>query len=277
MSQARVMQQATLSYIDNVFVDERLASADQVKKHLAKFGLACKTPKQFQDRAWVLRMHIQNDDAKLHWAWGWDILEYPTCYDMTDHLLGVQKTCWSFFHLWLAPHGDSVHETLYQQGYNWLGWWNEQGPSQEHASRVKKDNPMRGDGWVNECEFTVSVDASFLATGVMLKADGSVNEDVCWLCPANNEQHINLEELNAVLKGVSMVLQCQAKVLHLITDLACVHQWISSALKVKAWLTTKTASKILLQRQFDMLVDLINGYWLSVDAALIMSDDNKAD
>lgn len=71
-------------------------------------------------------------------------------------------------------------------------------------------------------------------TGVMMEADRSVIEDVCWLCPMNNMQHINLTELDAVLKGVNLTLQWQVKMLHFMTDSACIHQWISNALTGKA-------------------------------------------
>ena len=43
-------------------------------------------------------------------------------------------------------------------------------------------------------------------------------EDVWWLRPTNNAWHINLAELDAVVKGINLALQWQAKRLHLRTD-----------------------------------------------------------
>lgn len=51
----------------------------------------------------------------------------------------------------------------------------------EMLVRVQQDNPIRGNWCVNECEFTVWVDASSLVTGIVLEADGSVIKDACWL------------------------------------------------------------------------------------------------
>ena len=48
------------------------------------------------------------------------------------------------------------------------------------------------------------------------------------------QQTINLAELDAALKGVTLALQWEATVLHLVTDLACVHWCISDTLTGKA-------------------------------------------
>ena len=60
-----------------------------------------------------------------------------------------------------------------------------------------------------------------------LGTNGTVIDDACWLRPINDAQHINLAELDTALKGINLALQWEATVLHLVTDLACVHRWIS--------------------------------------------------
>ena len=70
---------------------------------------------------------------------------------------------------------------------------------------------------------SVWVDVSSLATEVMLEANRSVVKDVSWLRPVNNVQHVNLAELNAVLKGVNLVLQWHTKVLHIRTGSAYIY------------------------------------------------------
>jgi len=42
LSQDDIIQQATLPYLDDIFVNENVASAQQVEHHLFKFGLTCK-------------------------------------------------------------------------------------------------------------------------------------------------------------------------------------------------------------------------------------------
>ena len=62
------------------------------------------------------------------------------------------------------------------------------------------------EGCINREEMNILVNASSL---------GAVLEDVCGLRPANNAWHINLTELDAMVKGIN--LQWQAKRLHLHT------------------------------------------------------------
>ena len=71
-----------------------------------------------------------------------------------------------------------------------------------------------GDWCVDGRELNVWVDASSFAIGVALERHKTVLEDACWLRPENDAQHINLAELDAVLKGINLALQWQCKVLH---------------------------------------------------------------
>ena len=123
----------------------------------------------------------------------------------------------------------------------------------ETLTRILQDFPVRGNWCINGCEFTVWVDTSWLATEATREANRSVVKDVSWLHPANNEQHINLAELNAVLKGVNLALLWLVRVLHIRTDSASVYQWTSDALTEKVQLTAKAASEMLLWKQLRTL------------------------
>ena len=113
-------------------------------------------------------------------------------------------------------------------------------------------------------EIIVWVDASSVATGVALETNGTVIEDACWLCPINDAQHINLAELDAALKGTNLALQWEATVLHLVTDLACVHQWISDTLTGKARVNTKAAGKMLVRHWLGTFRSLAKEYGLTI-------------
>ena len=82
-------------------------------------------------------------------------------------------------------------------------------------------------------EITVWVDVSSVATGVALETSGTVIEDVCWLRPTNDAQHINLAELNTAFKGVNLALWWEATVLHLVTDSAHVNMRASGEMLVR--------------------------------------------
>ena len=76
----------------------------------------------------------------------------------------------------------------------------------ETLTRVREANPF-GETGVWMVKKLVWVDVSSIATGVALETSGTVFEYACWMCPTNDAQHINLAEVNAVLKGVNMALQ----------------------------------------------------------------------
>ena len=88
----------------------------------------------------------------------------------------------------------------------------------ETVDSVWRDDAAHGDWCVDGRELNVWVNASSLAIGLALERHKTVLEDACWLRPENNTQHINLAELDAVLKGINLVLQWQCKVLHVKTD-----------------------------------------------------------
>ena len=101
-------------------------------------------------------------------------------------------------------------------------------------------------------------------------------EDACWLRPEKDSQHINLTELNAIIKGINLAILWKTTTLHLFTDSACVHKWISDTLTGKARVRTKATSKMLIRRQLDT-IKLVKEYALLMNVFLVKSSQNKAD
>ena len=147
----------------------------------------------------------------------------------------------------------------------------------EVLTRVRKEDPARGRWCVDGQALSVWVDASSLATGVSLIYDGAIVEDACWLRPAKDSQHINLAELDAINKGISLVILWKTTTLHLFTDSACVYKWISDTLTDKARVRTKVASEMLIRRRLDTIIKLAKEYALSMNVSLVKSSQNKAD
>lgn len=113
--------------------------------------------------------------------------------------------------------------------------------------------------------------------GVVLESRGTILEDACWLRPTDDSQHINLAELDAMLKGVNLALQWQAKVVHLYTDSLCVYHWLTNTLTGKTRVRTKAASEMLVRRRLSTLQKLIEEYGLVADVKLTTSERNLAD
>ena len=147
----------------------------------------------------------------------------------------------------------------------------------EVLTRVHKEDPARGRWCVNGQALSLWVDASSLATGVSLVFDGALVEDACWLRPVKDSQHINLTELNAIFKGINLAILWKMTILHLFTDSACVHKWISDTLTGKARVWTKASSEMLIWWQLDMIIKLVKEYALLMNVSLVKSSQNKAD
>ena len=148
---------------------------------------------------------------------------------------------------------------------------------EEIVLRLSQTDPAHGDWCTYGQKVTVWVDASSLATGVAVENDGAIIEDASWLQPLHTDKHINLVEFDAVLRVVNLALHWRASLIHLWTNSACVHQWISDTLSRKARVQTKAASEMLIRWQLNMLHELVAEYGLTIDVALVRFHANQAD
>ena len=148
--------------------------------------------------------------------------------------------------------------------------------SPEWLQKVLRD-PAQGEWCVNREETNVWVNANSETLGVLLEKDGAMLEDACWLQPANDAWHINLAELDTVVKGVNLVLEWQAKRLHLHTDSLCVYYWVSNVPTRKARIHIKAACEMLIRQKLDTLRSLVSEYDLTVSVILVALYCNFAD
>ena len=160
---------------------------------------------------------------------------------------------------WLVSCSCGVYQAESIWHHRWMGWQNWRRllntMIKEVLTRVHKD-PARGRWYVDGQALSVWVDASSFATGVSLVYDGAVVEDACWLRPEKDSQHINLAELGAIIKGINLAILWKTTTMHLFTDSACVHKWISDTLTGKARVRTKAASEMLIRRRLDTIIKL---------------------
>ncbi|OUC43739.1 hypothetical protein D917_09560, partial [Trichinella nativa] len=120
-------------------------------------------------------------------------------------------------------------------------------------------------------EAKVWVDASSQAVGVALEIGGSVVEDVAWLS-LDDAQHINMAELDAVIKSFNMAFSWQITKIRLMTDSATVHQWVTDGLSRK----TRTG-EMLIRRKVGIVLLLVEEFVLELYVELVRSANNKAD
>lgn len=142
--------------------------------------------------------------------------------------------------------------------------------------RCVGNDPAKGRWEVTSDEATVWVDASSLALGVVLEVDGNIVEDACWL-RQNQDAHINMAELDAVLKGVNLAVAWKITSINLMTDSSSVYHWLSDAVSGKARLKTKASGELLIRRRVSTFQSIVKEYDLTVSVHRVSSADNRAD
>jgi len=281
VAQDERVKTATSSYIDDIFVNETICSASRVKKHLERFGLTCKAPEKLRCGTRVLGLHVWEERNKLRWCRGGepptppDILTRRTIFSVCGKLTGHFPVCG-----WLRVATAFIKRRANAATIGWDDEVRDPLLSRMLAdvfTRVAQTDPTRGDWCVDGQDVTVWVDASSLATGVVIESGGAVAEDASWLRPMSEDKHINLAELDAVLRGINLALQWKATAIHLRTDSACVHRWVSDTLSGRSRVRTKAATEMLIRRRLGTLAQLVSEYELTIDVALVKSHDNRAD
>ncbi|MPC30392.1 hypothetical protein E2C01_023655 [Portunus trituberculatus] len=147
---------------------------------------------------------------------------------------------------------------------------------EETESEVRKNDPVRGRWDVTGSKARVWVDARSLALGVVIESDGCIIGDASWL-RKDDSTHINMAELDAVVKELNLVLAWKIKEVELMTDSVTVHRWISDSLSGKSRLRTKAASEMLIRQRISLVTSLVDECGLQVQVSLVLSESNKAD
>ena len=280
VSQDHTIKSATSAYVDDILINENLVPASRAQQYFLDYGLVSKDPVRLRDGARVLGLQVWEKHGTLRWKQGSQIPEIPVGLTRLRVFYLCGKLVGHFpVYGWLRVVVPFIKRlaTAVTKG------WDDRIKNAslchilaETLTRVREANPV----WRNWCmegkEITVWVDASSVAAEVALETNGAVIEDACWLRPTNDAQHINRAELEAALKGVNLALQWEATVLHLVTDSACVHQWISDTLTGKARVNTRAAGEMLVRQWLGTLRSLAKEYGLTIDVKLVKSCQNRA-
>jgi len=243
LTQEEPMRKATSAYVDDIYVNEDVMSADKVRRKLETFGLTSKDPKRLKNGATVLGLEVWWEHGTLRWKRGGPVPEVPNMltrriiFSVCGKLVGHFPVC-----KWLRAATGVIKRRASAVTREWDDTVDDvplKRMMAEVVTKVCQDDPTRGDWCVAGRELNAWVDASSLATGVVLERDGAIVEDACWLRPTNDAQHINLAELDATLKGLNLALQWHAEVVHLHTDSLCVYHWLTDTLTGKARVRAK--------------------------------------
>jgi ribonuclease HI len=163
------------------------------------------------------------------------------------------------------------------------GWEDFVGPTtmqfvKDMCQRMEKEDPVYGRWNVPKTpKGRVWCDASSIALGVVLEVNDNIVEDAAWLRKKDDYSHINVAELEAVLKGVNMAIRWGITEIEILTDSATVSNWIKIIMSEEKRVHTKGAEEMIIKRRLATLKALINEYELSVTVVLVPTTKNKAD
>ena len=276
------VKKGTSSYVDDILVNEDDVSAARVRDHLSRHGLVAKEPQRVSDGARLLGLKVWGERGRGMLRWKRDNeygavpdkLTRRSVFSLCGKLIGHYPVCG-----WLRVAVSYLKRVANEASEGWddviIGGRLREMLT-EVVERVKRNDPVGGRWDVNGNKARVWVDASSLATGVLLEVDGATIEDASWL-RSNASSHINMAELDAVIKGLNVALAWDLKSVELMTDSSTVHRWITDGLTGKRRLKTKASSEMLIRRRIDIVTSLVGEYGMQVTVRLVPSAENKAD
>ena len=273
------VRSGTDAYMDDIIVNCDLVSPSRVMDHLAQYGLVTKQPEMINGaRALGLQIR-ENKLGQLMWSRGNDLPIVPesvtrrelfsVCGMLTGHypVAGWLRIACSF----VKRHSD---------GSRWDDLIGDAACAmlRDIILKVEQQDPVRG-AWcvrsARSCDLWC--DASSLATGCAVEIDGVIVEDGAWMRKKDDNAHINLSELDAILKGVNMALKWSVSDINIKTDSATVYGWLNSSLYSTHTIKTKGMNEMLVKGRLGVLRDLCSEYKLTLSVQWVCSDKNKAD
>ena len=131
---------------------------------------------------------------------------------------------------------------------------------QELLARLKQSDPVGGRWSVGDDsgaqKGTIWCDASSLAVGCLsaLEMNGVIVEDGAWL-RREDSGHINMAELDSVVRGLNLSAKWALEEVEIVTDSATVFSWLQSVLFDSHVVRTRGMSEMLVRRRLALVRD----------------------
>ncbi|XP_076049715.1 uncharacterized protein LOC143030451 [Oratosquilla oratoria] len=232
LGKTEVMKKGTDSYLDDILVDDSIVSTSSLVEHLARYGLTAKEPEPLEGGA-VLGLRLERNGAgTLMFRRGNEIPKvtdemckrelFSLCGKLVGHypIAGWLRTACSYIkrRMGLKDWGEKVDEDTLTM-------------IRDVVQRTMHDDPVRGQWNVpQQSHGVVWCDAISIATGAVLEIGDVIVEDGAWQRKKDDYHHINVSELDAVIKGINLALKWGLREIEIRTDSATVAGWMNSVL-----------------------------------------------
>ena len=272
------VRDGTDSYIDDIIVNEDVIPCESVLRHLEKFGLVAKDPEKLGG-ARILGLQVKHENERFMWTRGNLIGELPERLKKRDLFSLCGKLVGHFpVANWLRVACSYAKRCTDSQK------WDEEIDDRtmllikDIMKRILASDPVKGEWQVpKEAEGTVWCDASSIAIGVALEMDGKIVEDACWLRDQNDAGHINLAELEAVIKGISMAIKWEISKMTICTDSVSVWSWVSSQITKDKKARPHGLGEMLIRRRLWIIQKMCEEHGIALHMRLVKSAENRAD
>lgn len=272
------------SYIDDLYVNEDIVSVETVMSHLAGWGLESKPP----ERVGLKDVRVLGLKVDGHFRWKRDG-EIPRieAYLSKGHL--TRREVHGIAGEWLGHYpvagwlrvATAVLQRLTAEEK--IDWDDQVSNAVEHIvreidKRLRQCDPVRGNWLVHSnSALRLWTDASSLAVGIAVEIDGDIVEDAAWLRRKGDSSHINVSELDAVVKGLNVAQRWGRREIEIVTDSASVYRWLQAIIERSCNIRTRSLYQILIRRRLDIIEEIINEANYHVSVKWIKSNENLAD
>ena len=283
LSMDESINRATDHYLDDVIVDESVVSAEYVRQHLSKYGLEAKPAVKLFDGAKVLGLGVGRSpvDGSLIWK---RVNSVPAPSEVGTFLSRRElfSICGQLVgHYPVAGH-LRVACSYIKRSSEGSHWEDDVGETartmlKDLLADVASSDPVGGRWDAMAKEGKIWCDASSLAVGCALEINGSIVEDASWLRKKEDGSHINMAELDSVLKGLNLGVKWELQKIEIITDSATVFSWLNSALFESHMVRTRGMNEMLVRRRLSIVKEICEEFHLDVRIRWVASGSNKAD
>ena len=97
-------------------------------------------------------------------------------------------------------------------------------------------------------------------------------EDAAWLRKRDDVTHINLAELEAVVKGLNLAMKWGVTTVDVVTDSLIVSKWLNAALNDEKRIRVSGLSEVL-----SLVKSMVEELGINITVTLVLSAENRAD